>query len=165
MDNRALVLMSFSLLVAGSARADLISVNFAVDRLEGAGFFHTDGLCSVCTADNGLSDFTLSLGGDFFSTNKVTFFRASNSLSASLTGIDDVLSRLLFTPSGNVQFSGKEHGHEVVLHGDYALSGDPVSVSSAAKAVAAVPEAGSVALLLTAVGLIAVGKWRTRLHG
>jgi len=161
MNNRVIVLMSLSLLVACSARADLISVNFAVDQLEGVGSFRTDDLCQVCTTDNGLSDFTFTLGGDHFSPDRFVFSRASNALNASLTGIDDVLWRLHFTPSGNVHFSREEHGHEVVLHGNYALSGEPVNVSATAETVAAVPEPRSMALLLTAVSLIAVCGMRT----
>lgn len=165
MNSRAIVLMAFSLLYAALAHADLLSVNVSVDEIQGVGVFNTDGLCLICTPDSGLSDFTFSLGGDSFTVDEVTFFRASNSLHASLTGTDDVLSHLLFTPSGNVQFSQREHGHQVVLHGDYALGRDPLNTPPAAEATATVPESASVALLLTAVGMIAIFSWRTELHG
>lgn len=171
------------LIVPFAGRADVMMISGSFSGLQGVaiGSFNTDGACSVCQAADGLSNFSFSILGDAFDLERMTYLRATNSLTGSLTRTDQ---RLVFTPSGNLQFQDKEDGLTVVLHGDYAISGaapaevvpalddasttaassgSPSPLNIAVTAITAIPEPGAWLFLGTVVvGLAAARFLRSR---
>ena len=151
------------LFIASPARADMMKINTSLGDLHGVGSFNTDGVCQVCTPSDGLSNFVFALNDDPLNGDKLTYFRATNSLSGAITGEDE--SRVLFTPSGNLQFKTEEDDHTVVFHGQYsiaaaaAVADAPLPVQAAADPLAVVPEPGASVLLASALTALAVGRF------
>lgn len=121
MNKHAAALAGFFFIALGSsARADVVTIDSTLGgMLKGTGSFSLSNDCVRCTV---LPDFTFSLNDRLFEPDRMTFFTSSMSLSGSLTGMGGGRSRLVFTPSGNLQYQSEEDGHTVVLHGQYTVS-------------------------------------------
>lgn len=149
--------------VAAAADVVAIAASFNDSQSVGVGSFNTDGDCSICRSTDGLSNFSFTLDNAAFAVERMTFFRATNSLSGSLAATDQ---RLVFTPSGNLQAQSKEGGHTVVLHGNYTISGaatDERVVDVAVAAITSIPEPRAWLLLGTVViGFVAARFMRGR---
>ena len=141
------------LMTAGTLSADTFNINVDFGGgLTGSGSFNTDGTCDPCTAGAGqqLTNFTFTVDDDTLNeaeavANALEYHRAANTLTAhgGLLGGDQAPDRLDFFPG--------TPGTTGILFVD--VDDAPTGEVSATGTISAVPEPGSVVLLVTALAV------------